>query len=185
MPWELILNVLVIIAARVADVSLGTIRTVAVVEGRRVSALALGFFEVLIWIFVVAKVVGVALENPVYAVAYAFGFALGNYIGITIEERLAVGSQVVKVFSREGKKVAAVMREKGFRATTFLGEGRDGPVYQVFIKTERRRVRTVCATAREIDPKCFYLIEAVRSSSSPAEYVRPKVFSWWPIIRKK
>jgi len=184
-PWEVLINVLIIVIARVADVSLGTIRTVAVVEGRRISALALGFFEVLIWIFVVAKVVGVALENPIYAVAYSFGFALGNYIGITIEERLAVGSQVVKVFSKEGKTVAAAMREKGHRATTFLGEGRDGPVYQVFIKTERRKVRGVCGIAREVDPKCFYLIESVRSSSSPAEYVRPKVISWWPIIRKK
>lgn len=185
MPWDLIVNVLLIVVARVADVSLGTIRTVSVVQGRRFSALALGFFEVLIWIFVVAKVVNVALVNPAYAIAYALGFALGNFIGITIEERIAVGSQVVKVFSREGKRVASVMREKGFRATTFLGEGRDGPVYQVFIKTDRRRVKQVCAIAREIDPKCFYLIEAVRSSSSVAESDRPKVFSWWPIIRKK
>ncbi|MGP1347833.1 MAG: DUF2179 domain-containing protein [Phycisphaerales bacterium] len=185
-PWEVILTVLVIIVARIADVTLGTIRTVAVVQGRRMTALVLGFFEVLIWIFVVAKVVTVALDSPVYALAYAFGFALGNYIGVTIEERIAAGHQVVKVFSRQGNTIATAMREAGYRATVFLGEGRDGTVYQVFVKTERRKVPKVCALARELDSNCFYLVETVRSFSVPIEATRPgRSLTWWPLVKKK
>ena len=83
---------ILIFAARIVDVSLGTIRTICVVNGRRHVALVLGFFEILVWIFAVSKVIG-DLQHPVLAVAYALGFATGNFVGITIEKRLALESR--------------------------------------------------------------------------------------------
>ena len=45
-----------IVLARITDVTLDTIRTVAVVQGRRNFAAVLGFFEAVVYIGAVAKV---------------------------------------------------------------------------------------------------------------------------------
>jgi uncharacterized protein YebE (UPF0316 family) len=158
---------LAIIAARVCDVSLGTLRTISVVQGRRQFAPVLGFFEVLIWVFGVSQVV-MNLQHPACAISYAFGFALGNFLGLTIERRLAMGEQVVRVFSHQGRSLAARLRGEGFRVTEIDGRGRDGPIQLLFIHTQRRQANRLAERVLAIDPACFYVIDDVRLGSNVA-----------------
>ena len=90
-----------IVLARITDVSLDTIRTVSIVQGRRAFAAALGFFEAVVYICAVAKVL-LNMDHPVYALAYGIGYASGTYLGITIERRLAFGEQVATLLTRKG-----------------------------------------------------------------------------------
>ena len=91
MPDSLVLSCLLIFFARVGDVSLGTLRVVMVTQGRRGRAALFGFFEVLIWVFAAAKVIS-SLGKPQLAVAYAVGFAVGNYVGLTLERWVVMGN---------------------------------------------------------------------------------------------
>ena len=162
--WVL-LNCVIIVLARVADVTLGTLRTVAVINGRRLMAWSLGFVEVLIWLVVVSIVIESVRTNPWYAIAYALGFATGNYLGITIEQFFAHGEQVVRIFTRKGPEMAGWLREQGMRVTMFQGEGRDGPVQMLFIETARRGAAAVVKLARSFDAACFYVVDDVRLAS--------------------
>lgn len=166
MPWDLILNCVIIVGARVLDVSLGTMRTVAVIYGRKYSAWGLGFFEVLVWISVVAKVLPLAQQNPVYAIFYAVGFATGNFIGITVEQAIAFGDRAVRIFTRRGPEMADALRDEGFGVTEFDGRGRDGPVALLYVQCKRKKVRDLVRRAREIDAACYYTVEDVRKAST-------------------
>lgn len=178
-----LLNCLLIIAARIADVSLGTIRTIMVVQGRRTIALVLGFFEVLVWVTIVSRVI-TETTQPIYAIAYSFGFALGNYIGMTIERKLAMGRQVVRVFTRQGEELAGALRDAGYRVTQFLGHGRDGPVEQLFIEITRREAARVISQARMLDPRCYYMVDDVRFASS-ADLQIGEPGGWRAVLKKK
>src|SRR5215831_16910508 len=101
-----------IVLARITDVTLDTIRTVAIVQGRRAFAAVLGFFEAVVYICAVAKVL-LNMDHPVYALAYGLGFASGTYLGITIEQRLAFGHQVVSIVTAKGAELAKVLRAAG------------------------------------------------------------------------
>ena len=92
--------------------------------------------------FAAAKVIS-SLGKPQLAVAYAAGFAVGNYVGLTLERWAAMGNQVVRVFSRRGEQLADELRTQGFRATLFHGMGRDGPVHMLYVETERRRIPSI------------------------------------------
>ncbi|MCA9282175.1 MAG: DUF2179 domain-containing protein [Phycisphaeraceae bacterium] len=180
---EIFLKCALIFAARVCDVSLGTIRVVSVVNGRRRLAVGLGFVEVLIWIFAVSTVVNDAMENPIFAVAYALGYATGSWAGITIERHLAFGRQVVRVFTRKGPETALLLREQGFRVTEFEGKGRDGAVSLLLLECERKRMSALTRTVREIDPTCFYIVDDVRSTSAPVGAYQPT--GWRAVMKKK
>jgi uncharacterized protein YebE (UPF0316 family) len=162
---EVALYSLMIVAARIADVSLGTLRTVAVIHGRRTMAWMLGFIEVLIWVLVVSQVITSVSENHWYAIAYAFGFATGNFVGITIEQYFAYGHQVIRVFTRNGSAMAEKLRAEGFRVTLFRGEGRDGHVEMLFIETRRRTAIEITEIARQIDRDCYYVVDDIRAAS--------------------
>lgn len=174
---------LLIIGARITDVTLGTLRTVYVIQGRRGVSWILGFFEILVWIAAVSKVIQ-NLSYPAYALSYAFGFAMGNYVGMTLEKWLATGRQVVRVFTREGKRITAQLRSEGFRVTSFSGEGRDGPIDMLFIEIPRRKTSDIALFSREVDPKCFYIIEDVREASI-ATLMLHQATGWRAILKKK
>ena len=118
----------VIFLARIADVSLGTIRTIAIVQGRSVAAFFLGFVEVTIWIMIVSTVVNNIRETPILTLFFAFGFASGNVVGILAEKKLAFGLIIVRVITKEkGRAMADRFREIGQAVTIFKGEGMRGP----------------------------------------------------------
>ncbi len=165
MDTTVLITCLLIILARIVDVSLDTFRVIAIVRGKRLLAFSLGFFEVLIWVSVVSRVVQ-KFDEPIILVAYATGFAFGNFLGVTIEGWIGAGEQVLRIFTKHGQEVARALRGLGFQVTKFLGEGKDGPVSLLFIETTRRNSREVLNTATQLDSACFYVIDDIRLSSS-------------------
>lgn len=152
---------LMIFCARVVDVSLSTIRHAMIIRGKRAISFGIAFVENLIWVFAVSKVLQ-DLSEPITALAFALGFATGTFVGITLEGKLLIGEQVVKVFTSLGEEVANHLRASGFRLTEFMGKGRDGEVSLLFVQVKRRDAQKVLALARELDPACYLLIEDIR-----------------------
>ncbi len=161
MNWMILFTCLLIALARIADVTLDTLRTAAVVQGRRFFAASLGFIGSMIYILAISKVL-LHLDHWGYAVAYGVGFAVGNFLGITIERRLALGEQIVSIFTREGDMLAEALRTLGYRVTEFQGRGRDGAVAALYIEIPRRHAKKVVDDARQLDTNCFYIIHDVR-----------------------
>ena len=166
MTNELFWSCLIIIVGRIADVTLGTMRTISVVRGRKHLAVLLGFAEVFIWIFIVAKVVSGLSENLLLGFSYAAGFAIGNYVGVTVDEWLAFGEQATMIISREGKRLVSALRAAGWRLTVIEGHGRDGPTAVLLVIVARRKAAELHRQIEEIDPQCFYTVEDVRLASS-------------------
>ena len=154
---------LCIFGFRIADVTLGTLRTISVVEGRVPLSVALGFFEVLIWMTAVSQVITGLGQSGLLLVSYAGGFAAGNAVGILLERRIALGTVVVRLISsRAGRAIANSLRGNGWRLTTFRGEGRDGPVTLLYLTCPRRELNGILERAREVDPHVFWAVESVR-----------------------
>jgi uncharacterized protein YebE (UPF0316 family) len=150
-----------IVLARITDITLDTVRTAAIIQGRRAFAAVLGFFEALIYVSAVAKVL-LNMDHPIYTLAYALGFAIGTYLGITIEQRLAFGRQVVSLFTRQGTRLARALVEGDYRVAEVHGRVSDGEVTILYVEIARKRARTLMHEAKAIDENCFCVINDVR-----------------------
>lgn len=151
-----------IIIARIADVSLGTVRTIAVVRGYRPLAVGLGFLEVIVWALVVSGV----LVNPTILkiTAYAVGFALGNAVGMGIENRIALGQRMVLIISdARQQSVAFALRLAGYTVTEVPAKGHEGDVAMCLTLVPRRKVPGVEAIARGVDPHAFITVQEASS----------------------
>lgn len=166
MSWDIFLGCLVIIIARIGDVSLGTLRTVAIVSGHRGLAWVFGLLEVTIWVFVVAAVITNIQSEPAYAIAFALGAATGSYVGVTVQRWLPFGEQVVRVFTRKGDELVEQLRSKDIRVTRFEGQGRAGAVTMLFVQIRRVRTSLVLSIVREVDPECFYTVDDIRIANT-------------------
>ncbi|MDD3344066.1 MAG: DUF2179 domain-containing protein [Sulfurospirillaceae bacterium] len=159
---------LLIALARIADVSIGTLRIIFVAKGLRFLAPILGFFEVSIWLAAITQVME-NLTNLTNFFAYALGFSLGNYLGMYIETRLAIGMVVVRIITkRDSHELVETLRNMGYSVTVADAEGNAGPVNIVFTVIKRSAVKQVTPLILKYNPQAVYSIEDVRHASDPS-----------------
>ncbi len=157
---------LFILVARVIDVTLGTMRIIFVSKGNKRIAPILGFFEVFIWIIAIGQIMG-NINNFACYFGYAAGFALGNYVGLRVEEHLAMGNLLVRIISqKDGNILIKNLNIKGYGATMVEGEGSIGKVQLIYSIVSRENLKDVITVINEFNPKAFYSIEDIRKVSS-------------------
>ena len=144
---------------RVCDVSLDTIRVILVVQGKKYNAGIVGFFEVLIWVFAI-RFVFQHLDNIPNLFGYAFGFAMGNIIGITIEQKIGFGYSQLSVISlHHTDEIANTLRKSKFGVTILPAEGGSGGVSVIVLICPRKQQRNVIKLVESIDKKSFITIQ--------------------------
>lgn len=155
-----------IFVAEMAVVTLSTLRTIFIARGMKRLAPVLGFFEVSIWLFAVGEVMK-NLSDFRCSLAFAGGFTLGNFLGILIEQALALGSVVVRTITpRDATPLVRELRAAGFGVTSTEGKGATGAVAVVFTVVPRREVATVLAILKRFDPEVFYTIDALQAAAA-------------------
>lgn len=157
---EIFLSALMIMSMRVADVTLGTIRTLMVVQGRKYQAGLLGFIEVTIWVFAIRHIM-MNLDNMWNILGYSSGFALGNVLGIYVEQKFGIGfAQLYIISLHYADRIADELRRNKFGVTLLPAEGGRGGVAILVILTTRRRQREAIKIIDKIDPKAFISIQS-------------------------
>ncbi len=174
---------LLIFVSRIIDVTIGTVRIIFVARGKRFLAPLLGFFEVAIWLLAISQILQ-QLDNIVCFVAYAAGFAMGNFIGILIEEKLAMGTLILRIFLPAGESnLKNRLYEAGLGVTTIDGQGKNGAVEILFSVIKRKNLNRAIEIIENCQSDAFYSIEDAKSVNKgifPAKE-RPRIHS---IFRK-
>ncbi len=172
---------LLIIIARMMDVSIGTIRLIFVARGMKLLAPLLGFFEVLIWLIAVGQILQ-NMTSWVNYIAYATGFALGNYMGMVIESKLALGKVILRVITKsEADDLLLALKDTNFGVTRVDAEGKYGPVQLMFMVLHRNDLPNVIGLIKEHNPHAFYSIEDIRYVNEgifPAPHKQTGRFGW-------
>ncbi len=157
------LNCIFIFAARVIDVSMLTIRTLMVVRGKRLQAALIGFFEVIVYIVALNRVVN-SLDNPFYLFCYALGFATGNYVGSVLEEKMAIGDITVQIIPKtNGENIQEALRANGFGVTAVEGMGKEGPKQILHVGLKRKMLPKLIETMDSLDEDAFMTIMDAKS----------------------
>ena len=167
---------LLVFGLRIIDVSLGTLRIFAVVQGRVFVSVALGFVEILIWVTAVSQVIANLQSSPLLVLGYAGGFAAGNGIGILLQHRFAAGPVVLRlVTTKPADEIVDFMRARGAEVIRLTGRGDGGAEEMVYATVDRRHVERIVNFAERKDPEVFSVVE-------PVLQVRPKMYPPFPYL---
>lgn len=154
---------LLVFVLRITDVSIGTLRVLFMVRGRRGPAVVLGFIESAIFIFAISQVLMGVKEDPWKMIGYAAGFATGTFVGMTLEGWIASGWILARITSRDAvAALAERLRAEHFGATMIRGEGREGGIGILFVVAPRKRGKELLKLVQEVDEDAFIVIEPVQ-----------------------
>lgn len=154
---------LLIFLARISDQTIGTLRLIFLAKGQKMIAPFLGFFEVIIWLIAVSQIMK-HLDNVLCYIAYGGGFAMGNYIGMVLEEKLSLGTVLIRIIpKKDTSDLISYLREKNYGVTSVKAEGSKGQVDMVFTIIKRKDIDNVVDIINKFNPNAFYTIEEIKA----------------------
>jgi uncharacterized protein YebE (UPF0316 family) len=158
-------ELLIILFAKITEVSLGTLRSILINRGYRREGTILSFFEIILWTFIASRVITGLAEAPVKGIAYCVGFSLGVFSGSVIENKIALGKVLIRtiVSEQQGVTMTALLREKGFAVTTAQVEGRDSKRTMLMIFTQRKGKERLVKEILSVDANAMIIIDDVSS----------------------
>jgi uncharacterized protein YebE (UPF0316 family) len=155
---------LLIFLSRLGDVTLATLRHIFISKGLKKIVPFIGFVEVLIWLVAIRQVFN-NLNNIACFIAWAGGFSMGTLVGMLIEEKIALGMQLIRIITKaDYHELAAQLQKINQGYTVVDGEGSQGPVKLIFLQVKRKNKPEVIAIIHKHLPDAFYSIEDVRNS---------------------
>lgn len=169
---------LFIFFAEVCVVTLGTLRIIFVARSQTILAPVLGFFEVFIWLLAISQIMQ-NLGDWTCFVAFALGFTLGNYFGIIIEKKVAMGTVIVRIIThRDAAGLIGQLRGASFGVTCVEGQGTTGKVQIVMTVVKRKQLPEVVALIETHHAGAFYAVDELQSACEgifPAAKPRPGI----------
>jgi len=169
---ELLIIPLLIFVLRICDVTLDTMRIIFVSKGYRSIAPIVGFFEVLIWIIAISRIFE-NLNNWYCYVAYAGGFATGNYVGMLLDEKLAIGHEIIRIITKvEAADLVNSLRSEGYGVTSVKATGMQGDVGIIFLIINRKKLKHVLGVIRQHNPNAFFTIEDINYVSRDSDLMQ-------------
>jgi len=153
-----------ILAAKIVEISIGTTRIVLITRGERGLGAILGFFEVLIWLVLVSTVLKDIANDPIKAVVYALGFALGNYLGSIFEEKLGIGNVRIEAIVKEvhGEELARSIRNEGYAVTVMEGKGMNYTRNVLIMNIPRKNHKKVVKMIREMQDNVVITVTDIK-----------------------
>ncbi|HQI70657.1 MAG TPA: DUF2179 domain-containing protein [Bacteroidales bacterium] len=154
---------LLIFCARIFDQSVGTLRMIFVAKGFKKWAPVFAFFEALIWLLAIGEIMK-HLDNPLCYIAYAGGYAMGNYVGMLLDEKMSIGNVIIRVMLKsEAADLIIRLRELNYGITVMHAEGATGKVKVLLSIIKRKDLVEFINVLNQYNPQTFYTIEEVRS----------------------
>ncbi len=161
----IILTCLKIFAARIVDVSLGTLRTVFFVKGKTIEPFVLAFFEVLVWYAVAREALNVDGNAILIAISYAGGYAFGTFIGSILSNKLIKGVVGVQIIVKENStKLIKKLRSLGYAISiielkdSYEGDNKD----MLYIQVNNNKLKELTNIVKHYDHSAFIVVNETK-----------------------
>ncbi|MBC7411493.1 MAG: DUF2179 domain-containing protein [Bacteroidia bacterium] len=163
--YNWVLFPLTIFCGRLIDVSLATLRSVLASKGHKNIVPVIAFFEVLLWLIVISQILK-NLNNVMSYIAFAGGYSAGTYLGLLLEEKLALGKQVIRIITNKSDELLLeAFRTHNIGFTEIDAQGSRGPVKLIFTIVERKETAKIIGMITLFSPDSFYSIEDVKRAT--------------------
>ena len=132
---------IIIFVFKVLENSLGTLRMIFISNGRKQIGAFLQLIIALIWILTTSMVIVDINKDPLKIFVFVFGTYIGSLVGSIIEEKLALGANLIIVITNDvAKCMLKSIRKKGFAVTSFKGKGQNSfrTVLIIYVKRKLR-----------------------------------------------
>lgn len=151
---------LLIFIFKILENALGTLRLILISNNKKHIGALLQLIISLIWIISTSLVIIDINKDIMKIIFFILGSYIGSYIGSIIEEKLALGSNlIIAITNKECGSMIRSLRKKGFALTTFNGKGKKQFKTILIIVVKRKRKNQLIRIIKSFDENVMIISE--------------------------
>lgn len=152
---------IIIFVAKTIELALGTLRLIVVANGKKTLGAILQGVIALVWVCITGIVVVDITNDPLKIVVFAFGSAFGSYIGSLIEEKMALGSNMLMAIidKQLEELVTTTIRNRGYAVTVIEGQGKEKERSILMIMVARKKRHEIVSIIKKTDHEAMIISE--------------------------
>jgi uncharacterized protein YebE (UPF0316 family) len=139
--------------------ALGTIRMIIATNGNKLWGAILQFLIGIVWVMSASLAITNIQNDPLKILVFAFGSAIGSYVGCVIEAKMAIGKNIFLCITKE-EQLLNVLHESGFSYTTLLGSGMKEATYVILIAIPRKVKKKLLSIIQKTDENAMIISES-------------------------
>ncbi len=149
---------------KVVEVALMTMRIVLISKGEKKIGSIIAFFEISLWLIIIANVINDLSKDPVKAVVYALGFIVGNYLGSLLESWIGIGTAQVQVITKKEFEYDIInsLYDNGFAYTSVEGMGKHHERAIIYTMVPRKNVKKAVNLIKEANDEAFITVHETK-----------------------
>ena len=162
---ELLFLCIKIFLVRILDVSMGTVRTIITVKGRRTLASLVGFIEVFIWFLIVREALNTDEISLWVAISYSLGFATGTYIGGLLSDIFIDGNLGLQIItSKNDELMVNLLRKEGYAVTVVDVRGMDenNDKFMLIMQIDKKKLNNLKNLIKKFDSNAFIIVNETK-----------------------
>lgn len=150
-----------IFVSKIVENALATLRLIVVANGKKMLGAVLNGVIGLVWIFATSMVIVDINKDLFKIVFFCLGSAVGSYLGSFIEEKIALGSNVLMCIVNEKYEGSVKKKLKNYQITTISEKNNKYSILLIFIK--RKETRKISSIIKSIDKNSILISEKAKS----------------------
>lgn len=161
-----ILTYLAIFIAKIIENTLSTLRLIVVAKGKKLFGAILQFIIAFVWVITTGIVVVNVKDDPLKVVFFAFGSLIGSYLGSFIEEKIALGNDLIKIIidKSEHERINNELSKKYF-VTSIIGQKQNQDIVILLVIAKKKERNNIISLIQQLDKKAIITIEAIKNVS--------------------
>lgn len=151
---------LIILFLKILENTLATLRSIILNTNKRILGAFLNLIISLIWIFS-TSIVLIDIEKDLFKiVAFALGSFIGSYTGCLVEEKLALGNNlVICITSKDKETLIKKLEELKYDVIVIDAKNHIDDKNVIFVTTPRKSKKRIISTIKRIDKKASIIVE--------------------------
>lgn len=151
--------------SKVIENALATLRLIVVANGKKWLGAILQFCIALVWVLVTGIVVVNIQKDPLKIVFFALGSFIGSYVGSMIEEKMAMGNNMVLIIIDRNLEelITSSIRIEGYQVTVMDGKGLKEEKSILLIMVPRKKRKHLVSIIKEYDKNALIIAEVART----------------------
>ncbi len=153
-----------ILLSKIIENALSTLRLIVVANGKKKLGAFLNGIIALVWIFVTSIVIVNINKDMFKIVFFCIGSIIGSYLGSIIEEKIALGSNMLICIIKEEFENIIKEKLKNYQITTICEKNNSYSILLIFIR--RKETKKISKIIKKIDKNAIIISEKAKTLSN-------------------
>ena len=145
------LTYFIIFISKIIENTLSTLRLIVVAKGKKIFGAILQFIIAFVWVITTGIVVVNIKDDPLKVVFFALGSLIGSYLGSFIEERIALGEDMLTVITNDNSSNEIIEKLSSYNYPVYKLKSENKNTFILLVMSHKKNRSKIINIIKKID----------------------------------